>query len=116
MSMKRVSGIIGSLVLVGLLGLAGYWFLRQTQPDVCRICERPIHAQARAAVEANGKREAVCCVRCAFRHHEQKHVPVRLLEVTDYVSGRSLAPEAAFYVEGSRIVLCARHQPMLDET
>jgi len=116
MTMKRVSGIAGSVLLVVLLGLAGYWFLQQTEPETCRICQRPIHAQARAVVEADGKREAVCCVRCAFRHHEQQHVSIRLLEVTDYVSGRSLAPEDAFYVEGSRIVLCARHEPLLDET
>ena len=116
MSMKRIPGIAGSVLLVGLLALAGYWFLQRTEPENCRICERPIHAQARAVVEAAGKREAVCCVRCAFRHHEQEHVPVRLLEVTDYASGSALAPEDAFYVEGSRIVLCARHEPMLDET
>jgi hypothetical protein len=116
MSMKRVSGIVGSVVLVAFVALAGYWFLQRTQPENCRICQRPIHAQARAVVEENGKREAVCCVRCAFRQHEQRHVAIRLLEVTDYVSGRPLAPEEAFYVEGSRIVLCARHEPMLDET
>lgn len=114
--MKRVSGIVGSVVLVALVALAGYWFLQRTQPENCRICQRPIHAQARAVVEENGKREAVCCVRCAFRQHEQRHVAIRLLEVTDYVSGHPLAPEEAFYVEGSRIVLCARHEPMLDET
>ena len=116
MTMKKTFGAAGSLLVVVLLALAGYWFLVRTQPDVCRICQRPIHAQARAVAEENGRREAVCCARCAFRQHEQKHVPIRLLEVTDYVSGRPLAPENAFYVEGSRIVLCARHEPLLDET
>jgi len=103
-------------LLVAVLALAGYWYLERTQPELCRICQRPIHAQARAVVEENGQREAVCCVRCAFRQREQQHVGVRLLEVTDYVSGRPLAPENAFYVEGSRIVLCERHEPLLDET
>jgi hypothetical protein len=102
--------------LVAALALAGYWYLQRTQPEQCRICQRPIHAQARAVIEENGRREAVCCVRCAFRQSEQQQVAIRLLEVTDYVSGRQLAPEGAYYVEGSRIVLCERHEPLVDET
>ncbi|HXE76260.1 MAG TPA: hypothetical protein VNN18_11595 [Candidatus Xenobia bacterium] len=116
MTTNKVSGIAGSVLLVVALALAGYWLLVHTQPDICRICQRPIHAQARAVVEENGRREAVCCARCAFRQHQQKRVSIRLLEVTDYVSGRPLAPEDAFYVEGSRVVLCARHEPLLDDT
>jgi len=116
MTVRRASGIAGSVLLIAALGLAGYWYLQHTQPESCRICQRPIHAQARAVIEENGKREPVCCVRCAFRQHEQQHVALRLLEVTDYVSGRPLVPEDAYYVEGSRIVLCERHEPLLDET
>jgi hypothetical protein len=116
MTAKKASGIIGSVALVAALALAGYWYLQRTEPEHCRICQRPIHAQARAVVEENGRREAVCCVRCAFRQGEQRRAAIRLLEVTDYVSGRPLAPEDAYYVEGSRIVLCERHEPLLDET
>ncbi|HEX9764613.1 MAG TPA: hypothetical protein VGA39_04960 [Candidatus Acidoferrales bacterium] len=116
MTARKTSGIIGSVVLVAALALAGFWYLQRTQPESCRICQRPIHAQARAVIEENGKREPVCCVRCAFRQGEQQHVAIRLLEVTDYASGRPLAPEDAYYVEGSRIVLCERHEPLLDET
>lgn len=116
MTARKASGILGSILLIAALALAGYWYLQHTQPESCRICLRPIHAQARAVIEENGKRESVCCMRCAFRQQEQQHVAIRLLEVTDYVSSRPLKPEDAYYVEGSRIVLCERHEPLLDET
>ena len=101
-----------------LLALAagGYWLLRRTEPDICRICQREIHAQSRAIVEMDGKRERVCCVRCELTLEVQQHKPVRLMEVTDYASTKPLSPAAAYFVEGSRIVLCEKHEPLLDET
>lgn len=116
MSAKKVFGIAASLLVVAGLTLGGTWYLQHTQRASCRICQRPLHAQARALIEEHGRREPVCCVRCAFRQDEQRHAAIRLLEVTDYISGRPLAPEDAYYVEGSRIVLCERHEPLLDET
>jgi hypothetical protein len=116
MTMRRASGIAASVLLVAALAVGGYWYLQHSQPEHCRICQRSLHTQARAVIEENGQREAVCCVRCAFRQGEQQHVAIRLLEVTDYVSGQPLKPVEAFYVEGSRIVLCERHEPLLDET
>ncbi len=87
-----------------------------TQPENCSICQRAIHAQSRAVIEVDGKRERVCCARCAFTFEEQKHKQIRLVEVTDYNSTKPLAPENAYFVEGSRIVLCEEHEPLLDQT
>jgi hypothetical protein len=112
---KRVT-LFASVALVAVLAAAGYWMLQRTQPETCRVCQRPIHAQARAVMEAEGEREPVCCARCALTRARQQHRPVRLVEVTDYGTQRPLAPEAAFYVEGSRVVLCEKHEPLLDET
>ncbi|MCL4524172.1 MAG: nitrous oxide reductase accessory protein NosL [Acidobacteria bacterium] len=105
-----------SVVLLGLLGVAGYWLLQRTTPAECRVCRREIHAASRAVIEVDGQQEAVCCVRCAMTLDQQEQKPVRLIEVTDYIRHTPLAPKDAFYVEGSRIVLCQSHEQHMDET
>lgn len=105
-----------SIIVLALLAAGGYWLLQWTAPAECRVCRRAIHATARAVIEVDGKQEAVCCVRCAMTLNEQEQKPVRLVEVTDYIRRRVLAPKDAFYVEGSRVVLCQTHEPHVDET
>ena len=112
---KLAGAIVVGLLLVGLAA-TGYWLIRHGGHEECNVCRREIHAQSRAVVEVNGQREALCCARCALTLARQRGKSVRLLEVADYSSERALRPEDAFYVEGSRVVLCAKHEPMLDPT
>ncbi len=111
-----LSKTVMSIVVLALLTAGGYWLLQKTAPAECRVCRRAIHATARAVVEVDGKQESVCCVRCAMTLNEQEQKPVRLVEVTDYIRRRALAPKDAYYVEGSRIVLCQSHESHMDET
>jgi hypothetical protein len=105
-----------SIVVLALLATGGYWLLQRTATAECKVCRREIHAAARAVIEVDGKQEVVCCVRCAITLDEQEQKPVRLVEVTDYIRHTALAPKDAFYVEGSRIVLCQSHEQHMDET
>jgi hypothetical protein len=105
-----------SIVVLGLLAAGGYWLLKRTSPEECSVCRREIHAAARAVIEVDGKREVVCCVRCAITRDEQEEKPVRLVEVTDFNRHTAMAPKDAFFVEGSRVVLCMTHEPHVDET
>ena len=114
MNRKRIFTLLGSAVFVALLAVGGIWLVQRTEPNTCRICQRPIHAEARAVMEVNARREPICCVRCAVTLAHQQHTRVRVVEVTDFVSRQPLAPEAAIYVEGSDLVLCERHEPVLD--
>ncbi len=116
MSKSILSKIVMSIVVLALLTAAGYWLLQRTAPEECKVCRREIHAAARAVIEVDDKQEAVCCVRCAMTLDKQEQKPVRLVEVTDYIRHTALAPNDAFYVEGSRIVLCQSHEPHMDET
>lgn len=116
MTGKNRTALAASALLLAALALAGFWFLQRTVPETCRICQRPIHPQARAVMEVEGRQEPLCCVRCALTLRRQQRQPVRLVEVTDYLSRRPLPPADAYYVEGSRILLCEKHEPMLDET
>jgi hypothetical protein len=111
-----LSKTLTSIVVLALISAAGYWLLQRTLPAECKVCHREIHAAARAVIEVDGKRETVCCVRCAMTLDEQEQKPIRLVEVTDYVRRTPLRPNDAFYVEGSRIVLCQSHEPHVDET
>ena len=104
------------LILLGLLGL-GYYRMMVNQPEAfCGFCHRPIHAHAQVIAEVGGRRRAVCCARCAMTEAFQEKKPVRLIEATDYVSGNTLKPEQAYFVEDSRKVLCDHDAPMFDET
>jgi hypothetical protein len=116
MKTKRIVGLFATVLVVAALA-GGYWLLQRTQPaNKCGICQRDIHAEARAVMEREGRREPVCCVRCALTLARQQHKPVRLVEATDYVTRRPLSPEAAYYVEGSDVILCERHEPLLNHT
>ena len=110
-----ITSAIG-LVLLGLLGLGYYRMMVKESEAFCGFCHRPIHAHARVVAEVGGSRRTVCCARCAMTEAFQEKKPVRLIEVTDYVSGKTLKPEEAYFVEESRKVLCDHDAAMFDET
>ena len=109
------TSVVG-LVLLGLLGLGYYRLMVKQSEAFCGFCHRPIHAHARVIAEIGGRRRTVCCARCAITEAFQEKKPVRLIEVTDYVSGNTLKPEEAYFVEDSRKTLCDHDAPMFDET
>ena len=111
---KRNVILLLSAVAVAAALLGGYWVVLRSQPELCAACHRHISEQSRAVVEVSGKREPVCCVRCGLTIERQEHQPVRLTEVTDYNSGKPLAPDTAYYVEGSRVMLCEHHEGLVD--
>lgn len=113
---EKITGAIVVGLLLAVLMAGGFWMLRHGGHEECSVCRRPIHAQSRAVAEVNGERESLCCARCAITLARQRGKSVRLVEVADYSSERMLRPEDAFYVEGSRVVLCATHEPMMDPT
>jgi hypothetical protein len=116
MTKRAVIKSVVGLTVLGLLGL-GYYHLMLNQSEAfCGFCHRPIHAHARVIAEIGGRRTTVCCARCAMTEAFQEKKPVRLIEVTDYVSGNAVKPERAYFVEGSRKVLCDHDAPMFDET
>ncbi len=104
------------LLLLGLLGLGYYHLMVKQSEAFCGFCRRPIQANARVIAEVDGRRKIVCCARCAMSEAYQEKKPVRLIEVTDYVSGKKLDPQHAYFVDGSRKVLCSHDAPMFDET
>ena len=103
------------LVLVALV-FAGYWTVANREQSFCGFCQRPIHANTKVIAEIDGRRRTVCCARCAISEANQEKKAVRLIEVTDYVTSKSVDPEKAYFVDGSRRVLCNHDAAMLDES
>jgi hypothetical protein len=113
---KRPVIAVVAVVLIGMLGLGYYHVMGNQLETVCGFCHRPIHPHGRVIAEVGGHRRAVCCARCAITESLQEKKPVRLIEVTDYVSGNALKPDHAYFVEGSRKAMCDHDASVLDET
>lgn len=113
---KRTAFALSGLFLIAVAA-GGLWLLWKTKPQRCPICDRHIHAPARAVVQFDDWRGPVCCIRCGLTHNVQAGKPGRLLEVTEFNSLRPLKPESAFYVEGPRFSLCDPHEhALMDES
>jgi hypothetical protein len=115
MAHKVSRAAIVLLVIVGGLLITGEWILHRRSEEVCGICARHINAQAGVIAEIGGVRHHVCCAHCAVTEGLQEHKPVKLVEVTDYNSGRKLDPSRAWYVDGSRIVACTHDMTRMNE-
>ncbi|MBZ5628823.1 MAG: hypothetical protein LAO06_08150 [Acidobacteriia bacterium] len=115
MARKLSMAGIGLLVMVAGLLIAGEWSLHRQSYEVCNICSRRINPQAGVIAEIGSRRERVCCAHCVVTEGIQEHKRVRLIEVTDYSSGRKLDPRGAWYVEGSRIEACAHDMTRMNE-
>jgi hypothetical protein len=107
--------IVVLLVMAELVGV-GYRVMANREDTFCGFCHRSIHANSKVIAEIDGRRRTVCCARCALNEGIQEKKPVRLIRVTDYVSGGNLAPEKAYFVDGSRKVLCMSDRAMIDES
>jgi hypothetical protein len=91
------------------------------RPELCGLCQRPIHTEVRTVVEfADGRRVAACCPRCALRvaegdrggaanRPETARAGVRSISVTDHAGGGTLPIESAWLVDGSDETPCLRH-------
>ena len=103
------------LVLAGLVD-AGYRLMANREDTFCGFCHRSIHANTKVIAEIDGRRRTVCCARCAISEAYQEKKPVRLIAVTDYLSSKSLNPDQAYFVDGSRKVLCAHDEAMIEQS
>jgi hypothetical protein len=82
----------------------------------CGFCHRTIHAQTEVIAEIDGRRRHACCARCAINESYQERKPLHLIAVTDYVSGRKLDPQLAYFVDGSQKILCAHDMTLIGES
>lgn len=108
MNLRRVFS--GAILVVAVVAATFGWYryVAHPKPVACEYCSRPLHSNLRVVAEIAGKQAEVCCARCAISEANQQHKPLRLIAVHDYATGRSLAPQNAWFVEGSRAMACDR--------
>ncbi len=107
-------GAVVMLAAVLALGYAGWRISRSSEPQVCQVCMRPIHAHNRTVALVGNRRELFCCPACALTTHDQNGRPVKILELTDYETSTSLSPSQAYVVRGSDVNTCARQHGPVD--
>ena len=103
------------LVITGLVA-AGYHLMAKREAEFCGFCHRSLHPNTKVVAEIDGRRRTVCCARCAINEAYQEKKPLRLVTVTDFITGKDIDPKQAYFVEGSRRVLCTHDMAMVDES
>jgi len=115
MPAKRWFAIFAVTLVVAGLGYAGFRVYRASQPEQCYACVRAIHAHSRTIAIVKGRPRTFCCPACALSEHQQEGKPVRLTELTSFLTGEKLAPAEAFIVKGSDVNMCAHARELVDE-
>ena len=115
MRVKRWFAIFGALLIAAVLGYGGFRIYRATQPEQCYACTRAVHAHMRTIAMVNGKAKVFCCPACALSEHEQEGKPIRILELTAFLTGDKLSPAEAFIVRGSDVNMCAHTHEVMDD-
>lgn len=110
-----VAAVVLLVIVAGLL-ISGEWLVRRRSETVCGFCHRPIQPNLGVVAEVGGRERHVCCARCAITESRQESKALRLISVTDYISGKQIAPAKAWYVEDSRAIACSHDMAMMDET
>ena len=110
----RWLGALVVAVVATTLGYAAFKVYRGSQAEQCYACRRAIHTPLRTVAIDNGRPRVFCCPACALSEHEQEGRPVRVTELTDFLTGAKLAPGGAFIVKGSDVNLCAHTHELID--
>ncbi len=102
------------LALVGFA--AGITFLVWTiitsaNLNRCIVSKRIVPAETRTLAVSQRGRVLLCCPACARRLQERSKGPVRVVQVTDYTSGRMIDARSAYVVVGGDSSYCARQPP-----
>lgn len=114
MTGRRWLGVVAAVIIVAVLGYAGFKLYRGSQPEQCFACQRAIHAHSRTVALDRGRARVFCCPACALTEHEQEGRPVRVTELTDFLTGAQLSPNSAFILKGSDVNMCAHTHELID--
>jgi len=98
-----------ALAAIGLASYFAYRYETRPNPNLCNICNRPIHPGMAFLVLTDGHTERACCPRCGIHYAENHPGKVQKLWATDLNSGESIPAETAYYDEGGNINYCAAH-------
>jgi hypothetical protein len=93
-------------IVLGTLGLL-FAFYSQAEPSKCAVCGMEVSAKSRTSYSAAkaGTPVKLCSFVCAHSFHEK--FPAAKLSATDFLTGKSIPADAAYYMVKSK-TLAAR--------
>jgi len=99
-----------SLVFVGLAFASC-----SADKEECSFCTIKMPHESKTVVLVEGKStpQRACSITCALAYQRATGKKVRFLRVTDFLSGKTLDPQKAFYVKGSDVNPCEEHSRSL---
>jgi len=112
---KRLRAIFAVVLVAVGLGYAGLRAYRASQSEECYACNRTVHAHSRTVGMVNGRARTFCCPACALSEHEQEGKPIRITQLTAFLTGEKLSPPGAFIVKGSDVNMCAQTRELVDD-
>ena len=114
MTGTRWLGVVAAVAVAVGLGYTGFKLYRGSEPEQCYACQRVVHAHMRTIAIVNGRSRVFCCPACALSEHRQEGRPIRVTELTAFLTGAKLSPNEAFVVKGSDVNMCARTQELIN--
>jgi hypothetical protein len=114
--MHRRLWIAGLLCILAVLalGYTGWKTLAHTDADQCYACRRPIHAHSKTVAFIDGRSRFFCCPACALSQHQQTGDPLRITQLTSFLTGQALSPDSAYVVRASDVNMCQRTTELMD--
>lgn len=105
-------GLVALVVFAVALGWLGWMIYAPSLVQSCDACDRPLHSQTRTVALVDNRREVFCCPACALTTRQTGKV-VKVSELSDYETGKPLAPRDAYVVAGSAVNLCVRKSALM---
>lgn len=108
----KLKDVVISLVSIGVITTLGIWaYVSVSRPaeDLCRVCDRGLRQGMTYRLELPGGTEDACCPRCGMHYQIEHPGTAKKVWATDLNTGRFIAAESAFYVEGGDIAHCTMH-------
>ena len=105
------------LLLCGIaaaVSYAGWTVYRNNRTEYCEFSGRPIHPQTKTVVLMDGEKKTTCCPACVLTERAQTGKKIQFIELTDFATGKALAPEDAYVVRGSAVNMCITERTFLE--
>src|SRR2546429_9433648 len=96
----RFGGFAGVLVVL-VLGYAGWRSFANSDGDQCYGCNRSIHAHARTVALVNGQSRRFFCSACALFPHRQARQAAHITQTTSFLTSAAPSPHRALLSEAS---------------
>jgi hypothetical protein len=107
-----LTGLVCILVTLALAYVG--WATLRPRAEECYACIRPIHAHSKTVAVVDGHARLFCCPACALSQHQQMGKPIKITQVTSFLTGKAISPDGAYVVQGSNVNMCETKHEVID--